>query len=263
MNLQLASPIPEPAAESAKQYIASIKWYAEEKLDGDRFSLTIDGETLRAFGRSGMELHVPPSLANVRLPPEIQRTVLDGELVNDTYFVFDLLEFHGSDYTSISYALRRTSLERVMDRISIPSCELVYCAKTPDEKQTLVDYAMAERKEGVVFKRVDAPYVEGRNRNWLKYKFYKTCDCIVTQLEREGKPEAVELSLIDGDGNIHDVGGCKVPSRYQQEQDIGVGDVIEVRYLDFTSDRRLYQPVFLRKRTDKSPSDCTFDQVVL
>lgn len=263
MQLELASSLPPPATESAKQYIASPKWYAEEKFDGDRLCLIIDGDTVKAYGRSGMELHVPPSLQNVRLPEKIQRTVFDGELIDSTYYIFDLLEFHGTDYTVITYALRRTSLERIMEQLDFPSCELVYCAKSPEEKQALVDQCMEEQAEGVIFKRVDATYQAGRNRNWLKYKFYKTCDCIVSQMRREGKPEAVELSLYDENDHLFDVGGCKIPERYQLEQKITVGDVVEIRYLNFTDDRRLYQPVFLRKRNDKSPSDCTIHQVVL
>lgn len=239
-------------------------WYAEEKIDGDRFSLTVDGDKLAATGRSGMELKVPAALRSVRLAKSLASTTFDGELVNSTYHIFDLTEFHGTNYREVPYSQRRIALERLFERLELPNCELVYCAKSSDEKQALVSYCREEGKEGVIFKNVSAPYVAGRRKTWLKYKLYKTCECVVTQLCYEGKPESVEISFVDPLTNqFYTVGSCKIPDRYQTEQNVRVYDVIEVRYLDFTDGRRLYQPVFLRKRTDKQPSDCTDDQVVL
>jgi hypothetical protein len=71
------------------------------------------------------------------------------------------------------------------------------------------------------------------------------------------KPEAARLGLFDCD----DIGGVKIPMKYQQQQKIKVGDVVEIRYLYVGSQGKLYQPIFLRKRLDIDPSSCILKQL--
>lgn len=86
----------------------------------------------------------------------------------------------------------------------------------------------AEGKEGIVFKRLTAPYTPGRpasGGDQFKFKFVDACTCVV--LARNAK-RSVEIGLIDDEGKQVSVGNCTIgPNRSAP----GLGSLIEVRYL--------------------------------
>jgi hypothetical protein len=111
--------------------------------------------------------------------------------------------------------------------------------------------------EGVIFRRLDAGYIQKRSSNLLKYKFRHDADCVVTALGTKGKAN-MALGLMSC-GSLVDVGECSALTGDQHR--IRVGDVVTVTYLYASSDRRLVQPTKPRLRRDKDPADCTIDQL--
>jgi len=88
------------------------------------------------------------------------------------FFVFDLLYLNGEDYTHYAYADRRKKLIELIQRKS-PVMEVSQAIETDDpvEIQKFFDASIERGLEGIVAKRLDAPYAAGsRNFNWIKLK---------------------------------------------------------------------------------------------
>jgi len=86
-------------------------------------------------------------------------------------FVFDLLRLNGKDYTALPYETRRKALETLLRRKGRlrPVDRIV--ARIPKELQRFFDNQVERGLEGIIAKRLDAPYEAGaRNFNWIKLK---------------------------------------------------------------------------------------------
>lgn len=255
-ELQLAHPI----KSSPTLFINDDGWWAEPKYDGDRLTIEFTADGLIPVSRKGTKSRTPWFLEDIQWPDILNGTRLDGECLDNKFVVFDILAFQGKNYRTVTYRDRRQLLETIFSRIFLRNIELGRVARTQDEKTTLIYQVRAALGEGVVFKDIASLSTVGRSWHWVKYKFYSTCEAVIDEMYRDGKPEGVSLKMLL-DGEWIDVGGCKIPSRYQDEFTIVAGDVIEVRYLHASKDRKLIEPVFISKRNDKTPDECTWDQV--
>jgi bifunctional non-homologous end joining protein LigD len=199
-----------------------------------------------------------------------------------TYMIFDLLVLDGVDLTARSYQERRAVLEELglsVGRWLVPPW-------FDDGEATLAaadEYAL----EGVVAKRLSAPYRPGtRSSDWIKYKREHTADLVVGGWRRGARTiGALLVGAMRPDGQLDFRGrvGGGISSAKEREL-LGalrplVGNVspfatelpredsrdavwvrpevvVEVRYGQLTSDRRLRFPRLERLRTDKSASEC-------
>lgn len=86
-------------------------------------------------------------------------------------FVFDLLYADGKDYTQEPYSERIKAIEKyVKTGEAIEHAERII-TDNPKEVQKFFDEAVSAGLEGVMAKRLDAPYSAGaRNYNWIKLK---------------------------------------------------------------------------------------------
>jgi bifunctional non-homologous end joining protein LigD len=135
---------------------------------------------------------------------------------------------------------------------------LVQTATDPANKERMFRHLQSEKKEGVVFKRLDAPYTPGRPNsggNQLKHKFYATLSAVVAQINDK---RSVELRLLNGQGWIS-VGNVTIPPNFKVP---AVGEVVEIRYLyAFRESNALYQPVHLGPRKDVEQHECVLSQL--
>lgn len=254
-------------AKDLDSYILSPDWALEEKFDGDRLLIHfIDSDTVRAYSRQGNEV-VVPRIKTARsvlefkpLPKNNGVTILDGEVMPDgTFHLFDIPLLLGQEIKNLPYSKRRDILTKTFSAIRQPGFVLVESITDPKLKRQKAVEIHAAGGEGVMFKSLTSTYrFDHRSNEWLKWKFYKTASVIIMEMQREGKDEAVTIGVFK-DGNIQEISGCKIPWRYQQEFGITAGDVIEVRYLNFTKDDKLIQPVFLKKRNDVNSKECTIE----
>lgn len=82
----------------------------------------------------------------------------------------------------------------------VPHLELVPTAHKPKEKARMWDQLHEANKEGVVFKRLTAPYTLGRPNSGgaqLKYKFNATSSAVVAKVNLQ---RSVEIRLFDKEG---------------------------------------------------------------
>jgi len=86
-------------------------------------------------------------------------------------FVFDLLRLNGKDYADQPYETRRAALETLLRRKGRLRPVDRILARTPNQLQRFFDSQVEHGIEGIIAKRLDAPYEAGaRNFNWIKLK---------------------------------------------------------------------------------------------
>ena len=174
-------------------------------------------------------------------------------------YAFDLLEWDGEDYRPKPYSRRLVQLSSLLlNRPTVTHIEFVQTATDPANKERMFRHLQSERREGVVFKRLGAPYTPGRPNNGgnqLKHKFYATCSAVVSRLNDK---RSVELRLLNGKGWVS-VGNVTIPPNFKVP---AVGDVVECRFLyAFRESNSLYQPVYLGPRQDIEQHECVLSQL--
>lgn len=122
------------------------------------------------------------------------------------FFVFDLLYLDGVDYTEKSFLERRKKLESIIKKNAIIEPSEMFITDKSSEVFKYFESAIERGLEGVVAKRLDAPYSAGaRNFNWIKLKrSYKgalsdTIDvCIVGYFRGKGARAKLGLGALLG-----------------------------------------------------------------
>jgi bifunctional non-homologous end joining protein LigD len=252
---QLLNPIDE---QEVKRLLKDPAWAMQQKFDGRRVMLRKQGDTITAINRKGLTIGFASSIG-ISAQKINSSFIMDGECVGDVFYAFDLLEWDGQDYRSKPYSRRLVQLSSVLlNRPTVTHIEFVQTATDPANKERLFRHLQSEKKEGVVFKRLDAPYTPGRPNsggNQLKHKFYATLSAVVGGINDK---RSVELRLLNGQGWIP-VGNVTIPANQVVPK---VGDILEVRYLYcFRESNALYQPTFLGRRDDLQPHDCVMSQL--
>jgi bifunctional non-homologous end joining protein LigD len=80
---------------------------------------------------------------------------------------FDLLELDGEDLRPVMLGKRKARLARLLARAP-PGIE--FNAHTDEDGATVFRHACAMGLEGIVSKRLTAPYRSGPSRDWIKVK---------------------------------------------------------------------------------------------
>jgi ATP-dependent DNA ligase len=216
VTLPLRPPIKPQLALTRKELPEGDEWAYEQKLDGFRAIVFVDGDDAYIQSRGGKDL--------TRYFPELSfapgRYVLDGELViRDAegnvefdslqerihpaasriellsreiparYIAFDLLAEEEEGLLETPLFERRGRLEALAGRTAVELSELS------------TDPARAEEwlrhTEGTMAKQLGAPYLPGKRRGMAKVKREREIDCVVLGW-RPGKEEGTVGSLILG-----------------------------------------------------------------
>ena len=307
-------------------------WQFEPKWDGFRCLAFRDGDELALRSKSGQpfERYFPEIVARLQAL-DARRFVLDGELVvgvdgalsfDDllqrihpaesrvrllarerpaTFWVFDLLvDAAGKALLDAPLAERRTALEDFARR-SIPPDDARLRLSPATRARSEVDawYArVGGALDGIVAKRLDAPYRAGARDAALKVKAIRSADCVVGGYRASDDGAAVAsllLGLYDERGRLDYVGFTSGfaaaekrallerfrpllaeasftgrapggPSRWNrgkstQWQPVRPELVLEVAFDQVTAQRFRHGTRPLRWRLDKAPRSCTLDQL--
>ncbi|HEX4452542.1 MAG TPA: WGR domain-containing protein [Kofleriaceae bacterium] len=257
---QLLSAIDDDA-ELAK-LLADSASVAQQKLDGVRVLVTVGDDGLVATNRDGQVTQLAGrALDGLAYLPKA--TIVDGEVLGDAYWLFDVLELAGEDVRARGYLERWELLDNELEPALTGGARILPVAQGAKAKQALHDKLRVARAEGIVFKHREAPYTAGRGTTQRKYKFVKSADVVIV----ENAGNAYRMAVYDG-GKLFDVGsvfsGTTNASRAELNTRLGRGDkpVAEVKYLYATDDHQLFQPVFVALRSDKIANACTRAQLV-
>ena len=187
---------------TAKNYSYEIKW------DGIRTIICLDGDDIKIYSRSGRDITSRfPELVADRNFIKAEAGIFDGEIVCldeegrplfsnvisrmhrageasikkastslPVYcYLFDCINLDGKDITSLPLHKRQAWLE-----VNIKKGSHYRISESMTDGQALHDAAKQMDLEGVMAKKIDAPYIIGnRSTNWLKIKFRTTDDAII------------------------------------------------------------------------------------
>ena len=214
--------------------------------------------------------------------------------------VFDLLvDEAGRAWVEEPLDERRAALERFVRRHcrAAPRIRLSPATTRLAEAKRWLDRVGATL-DGIIAKRRDRKYASGDRSAMQKIKNYRSADCVVGGFRyNEGAPlvGSLLLGLYDGKGLLHHVGFTSTirqrekpalkrklealvapssftgntpggPSRWSTRrsgewQPLRPKLVVEVCYDHFAGDRFRHGTRLLRWRPDKSPRQCTFEQL--
>jgi bifunctional non-homologous end joining protein LigD len=251
---QLLNPIDEAEVQ---QLIVDDNWCAQEKLDGKRVLVKKQGTAVVGINRKGLSIGLPLSVVSAAQAFNGD-FLIDGEAVGETFYAFDLLARDGQDWRQQSFGRRYTELMNLLASGQQRAIQLAATAWDSKAKQAMFTLLQSEKKEGIVFKRTDAPYTPGRPNSGgtqLKHKFYATASVIVGKLNRQ---RSIEMKMLLGQESIG-VGDVTIPPNHSLPKP---GQVVEVRYLyAFVASRCLYQPIYLGVRSDVLQTECLISQL--
>ncbi len=240
LRLPFQPPIEPMLAKASDGLPAGDGWLFEPKWDGFRALVFRDGDDVLTQSRDlkPLDRYFPELAAPLRasLP---ERCVLDGEVViardgaldfealllrihpaasrvkmlaeasPASFIAWDLLALGDEDLRATPQSERRTRLEAVLAGAQPP----VHLTPATLDRATAQDWF--ERFEGagldgVVAKRLDAPYQPGK-RAMLKIKHQRTADCVVAgfRWHKNGPGTHIGsllLGLFDDEGSLHHVG---------------------------------------------------------
>ncbi|HMJ73791.1 MAG TPA: ATP-dependent DNA ligase [Solirubrobacterales bacterium] len=227
MTLPLSPPIKPQLALTRKELPRGEEWAYEQKLDGFRAIVFVDGVDAYIQSRGGKDL--------TRYFPELSfapgRYVLDGELViRDAegnlefdalqerihpavsrinllskeipagYVCFDLLAEGDEALLDRPLAERRSQLEALAKQTGVELSKL-----SPDPEQA---EEWLQKTEGAMAKQLDSSYIPGKRKGMAKIKREREIDCVVMGWrpgKEEGTVGSLILGLYDG-GELRSVG---------------------------------------------------------
>ena len=251
---QLLNPIDEKTVDIL---LHDPLWGLQEKLDGRHLLIRRQGGAIQGINKKGLIVGLPLPVFQAVQQFNVD-LVLDGESIGDVFHCFDILELDGVGLQNRPYRQRLASLMNVLFSMQQTTIRYVETHFTKPQKLRAFDELKAAKKEGVVFKRLDAPYRPGKPNSGgtqLKHKFYATLSAVVARINKQ---RSVELRLLNSEGWIP-CGNVTIPANHTIPP---VGQVVEVRYLyAHRQSNVLYQPTYLGPRDDVAPAECLLTQV--
>src|ERR671914_724767 len=207
-----------------------------------------------------------------------------------TYYFFDILYLDGINLQGLPFLERRKILS---DVIAKENARIKISHFIEENGKEVLDKTKSMGLEGLVPKHKSRVYKKGiRSRDWLKIKHIKTQDCVVIGYTRgEGNresyfgslllaiydPNTDKLRFVGHTGSGFDfvqldkvytrlkamkVEKCPiyyVPYTNRDPTWIRPELVAEVKFSDWTDEKIMRAPIFLRFREDKAPKDCLIE----
>lgn len=199
-----------------------------------------------------------------------------------TLIAFDLLYLDGRDLTSIPLIERKKMLSSIISTAD----RIILSEFIEREGELFFQKAKTMGLEGVVAKKIQGAYRQGRSRDWLKIKTVKSQDCIICgYTEPKGLRKgfgSLLLGLFEkgkiayvghvGTGFSEELIGriysqitpletstcpfVKCPKVDVRTHWVEPKLVCEVRFAEWTNEGYLRQASFIKIRQDKDPKEC-------
>jgi bifunctional non-homologous end joining protein LigD len=166
-------------------------WVHEVKFDGYRMQLRVQDGKAKMLTRKGLDWTQKFSAiakAAAKLPDSIidgevcaldhngapdfaalQAALSDGKSEKLTFFVFDLLFEKDEDLRSLPLSERKARLEALLKKAKA-TAQLRFVEHFARDGDAMLQSACRMNLEGIVSKRLDAPYTSGRGDSWTKAK---------------------------------------------------------------------------------------------
>jgi len=290
---------------------AGNEWMHEIKYDGYRAIVAVAGDKVRLSTRNGLDWTdkfgpLVRAIAALDLPPAL----IDGEIVafgsdgnpsfsalqnvlkrghgsqrEDTpfhFFAFDLLSLEGKDMKALPQIERKEQLEALLRAASPP---VLVADHVIGAGETLYRSLCGAGQEGIIAKRIDAPYRAGRTKSWVKVKCTRRQEFVVigkTASTARGRPfKSLLLAQHEGralvykgkvgtgfdadlmtelHGAMQPLAADKAPAEVPRTESRGATWlkprlVAEIAFAEFTAEGRVRHASFLGLRGDKKAGE--------
>lgn len=243
-------------------------------LDGEIVALDATGKTSFSLLQQRMNLAAARDVARVRKTVPVQ------------FWLFDVLHLDGISLLRKRYDLRR----QILEALPISGGVCLVPEQLTGSVQDALQGSMDRGWEGIVAKRVDSTYLSGRrSHSWIKMKNFKDLEVVIVGWKpgggrREGSLGSLLLAVPAANGDLRYAGkvgtgftdvildqlmaalkplrssesavASSVP-RAEAIDAIWVGPTLvgEVKYVEWTPDRRLRATSWRGLRPDKSVHD--------
>ncbi|MBI1912168.1 MAG: DNA ligase D [Deltaproteobacteria bacterium] len=170
------------------------QWLHELKYDGYRVFSRIDNGEIILYTRNGNNWTAKfPTIANALLALPLKEAWIDGEVVflkksgvtsfedlqnalstgNDRelkYFIFDIVYYNGYDLSEVPLVERKELTNFILRSENIDRDMLKYSDDIEGSGERFFRNACSFDIEGIISKRKDSPYRQGRTSLWVKVK---------------------------------------------------------------------------------------------
>ncbi len=307
INVALATLADKPFSDNA--------WLFEIKWDGERAVVWTKDNGVTIRSRSHRDITGEcPELRNFARKLSAREAIVDGEIVAPddagrsdfkklqprfgvqnpssalmaeapiVYYAFDILYCDGYDLRGAPLIERKELLQKLLQT----SPAIRYSDHQVGEGEKLFEVARKQQLEGLIAKKMDSEYVEGRSRVWLKVKIVHDLDVVIAgwtapRRSRDyfgallmGLYRGSELRYIGSVGTGFDTESLagiharlkklerptspfkSVPKVKERITWVEPTLVARVKYAEWTTDLKLRQPVFLGFQNDRDASTATF-----
>jgi bifunctional non-homologous end joining protein LigD len=171
----------------------SDNWVHEIKFDGYRIQGRLDRGKVKLLTRKGLDWTKKfPTIADAVAKLPVRSALIDGEVVVEdddgissfsllqqdlkaerhdrmVFYVFDLMYLEGADLRSLPLGARKDALAKLLKRQPARG-PLRLSESLTAPGTTLLRHACKMGLEGIVSKIADAPYLSGRDHDWVKTK---------------------------------------------------------------------------------------------
>lgn len=183
----------KPQLATLKSHVPAGKgWLHEIKFDGYRIQGHLTEGRPALFTRNGHDwTHRMPTLAEALARVPANHLVVDGEIIipdsrgrsdhdalkealgagrqshRFVYYLFDFMHLDGFDLRAAPLIDRKRILAELIRDVGQP---ILYSDHLEEKGEAMFQHACKIGLEGVISKRMDAPYRSGRTESWIKVK---------------------------------------------------------------------------------------------
>jgi bifunctional non-homologous end joining protein LigD len=256
---ELLSPIEEP---EALQLAQDASWWFQQKFNGRRLAVQKADGQYSGINKLGQLIPIDARLTKCLESVQAEAFLVDGEITDSRFHLWDLLDINGTDLRIQPYEIRYARLGLVFRGVD-EALRVCDTAMTPKTKRAFVKAMHDSRAEGFVCKNRNAAYAGGRAGQHFKCKFVTTSSFIVgpkPAAKAADGHRSIALYLLE-ENRQRFMGTVGVPERYTLPRE---GQIVEIRYLYCHpgAEGKLIQAKYFGKiRDDVARADCSVNQL--